>query len=161
MPGYVNYFYKDGVTAANTKTFFTDQKILTVQSVIVKNALLFMYKVHKFPQQLPFSMRATIPKNAPTAGSNYETCTEWLSENCYAKSRNSIYFKGPLLFTELAETYEIWNSCNNTISLKNSIKRTLLEIQGRGDPTEWLSENFKLYNIHGLRQSKRIANSSL
>ena len=43
MPGYVNYFYKDGVTAANTKTFFTEHKILTVQSVIVKNALPTLY----------------------------------------------------------------------------------------------------------------------
>ena len=32
MPGYVNYFYKDGVTPSHTKQSFNDMKILTVHN---------------------------------------------------------------------------------------------------------------------------------
>ena len=83
MPGFVNYFYRDGETAAHTKTTFTKHKILTVQSIIVKNILLFMYKLHNFTLLLPCSIRDTIPENAPTTGSTYETCTDWLAEQNY------------------------------------------------------------------------------
>ena len=93
MPGFVNYFYRDGETAAHTKTTFTKHKILTVQSIIVKNILLFMYKLQKFTHLLPCSIRDTIPENAPTTGSTYETCTDWLAEQNYYKCRNSIFYK--------------------------------------------------------------------
>ena len=81
MPGYVNYFYKDGENPANTKpmAIFREHKILIVQGIIVKNALIFMYKINKFAMQLPVSLRETIPDNAPITGSTYPTCADWLT----------------------------------------------------------------------------------
>ena len=156
MPGYVNFFYRDGVNPASTKSTFAKHKILTVQSIIVKNALIFMYKVHKSALALPPSIRETIPNNAPSTGSSYETCAGWLAEQIFFKQRNSIYFKGPLLYTELSGANEEWNSCLSIPSLKSSIKRKLREIQNQGDPLEWQAENFKLYSVNGLRKSERI-----
>ena len=45
IPGYVRYFYKNGVMPTGTKSFFKKYNILTVQSVIAKNTLLYMIKI--------------------------------------------------------------------------------------------------------------------
>ena len=39
MPGYVNYYYKDGKLPDHTKATFKEYEILTVHGVIIKNAL--------------------------------------------------------------------------------------------------------------------------
>ena len=155
MPGYVNFFYKDGVNPASTKSTFAKHKILTVPGLIVKNALIFMYKVHHFAMEIPSSIRDTIPDNSPIAGSSHETCAEWLSEHNTSKQRNSVYFKGPLLYAEFSATNQEWNSCTSITTLKSAIKRKLREIQSTGDPVEWQANNFKLYDICGLRKSER------
>ena len=157
MPGYINLFYKDGETPANTKQTFADHKILTVHNIIVKNALMFMYKINKFTSQLPISIYNIIPDNAPKTGSTYQTCAEWLNDYNYCKFRNSINYKGPLLFTEFSGANEMWSSCYTLTSIKNQIKSKLSEMQAQGDPLKWQSDNFKLYNINGLRKSDRIA----
>ena len=41
------------------------------------------------------------------------------------------------------------------ITAKNVIKKQLLVIQGSGEPEEWLTQNFPLHNIIGLRKSTR------
>ena len=61
MPGFVNYFYKEGKIPAHTKTSFYSYGILTIFGIIMKNALLFMHKVNHFPSSLPPSIRETIP----------------------------------------------------------------------------------------------------
>ena len=155
MPRYVNFFYKYGVNPASTKSTFAKLKILTVHGLIVKNALIFMYKVHHFAMEIPSSIRDTIPDNSPIAGSSYETCAEWLSEHNTSKQRNSVYFKGPLLYAEFSATNQEWNSCTSITTLKSAIKRKLREIQSTGDPVEWQANNFKLYDICGLRKSER------
>ena len=156
MTGYVNYFYKDGETPANTKPTFTKHKILTIHNIIAKNTLLFMYKINKFMSELPVPVREAIATDAPTAGSTYETCASWLetyNNNIY---RNSIFFKGPLLFAEFSTTCEKCNLCYCTPSLKNRIKSSLHSTQSEGDPSEWQPTNFTIYNIKGLRRSERI-----
>ena len=45
MPGFVKFFYKDGITPAHTKPGFTKFKILSVQGVVVLNALILMHKI--------------------------------------------------------------------------------------------------------------------
>ena len=49
MPGYVNYFYKDGQLPAHTKDSFKEYEILTIHGVIVRNALVLMQN-QKFPK---------------------------------------------------------------------------------------------------------------
>ena len=101
MPGFVNYFYKDGIVPEHTKPFFAKYNILTVQGVIVKNTLIFMQKIHKYPSNLPLSLRETIADDSPTHGSTYETCQEWLTRYNIYKQQKSIFYKGPMLYIQI------------------------------------------------------------
>ena len=49
IPGFVKYFYKDGIIPSHTKPAFKEYNILTVQSMIAKNALMFMRKLSDSP----------------------------------------------------------------------------------------------------------------
>ena len=100
MPGYVEYFYKDGVLPAHTKTGFNQYHVLTVQNVIAKNAFVFMHKINNFPHLLPTSVRETISPNAPLHGSGHETCQEWLANFGTSIYRKSLFYKGPLIYTD-------------------------------------------------------------
>ena len=52
IPGFINYRHRsDG----HTKSYFTKYDILTIQNVIVLNALAFMHKAKHFPHDLPRS----------------------------------------------------------------------------------------------------------
>ena len=152
IPGYIQYRYRDGTPAGHTKPFFNDYKILSVQGVIVFNALLFMHKLRHFPSSLPPSIRETISSNAPVPGSNHETNQDWLSKYNNHIYQNTLFFKGPLLttITEFLELITIPNLLNYNI-YKNDLKKCLINAQSRGD-IEWSSSNFPLYNIPGLRR---------
>ena len=77
MPGFVNYWYKDGKLPERTKASFNTYNILTVHNIVVLNALLFLFKINHFPDLLPKSIRHTIPLNAPRPGYDYEVSREW------------------------------------------------------------------------------------
>ena len=49
IPGFVKYFYKDGIIPSHTKPAFKEYNILNVQSMIAKNALMFMRKLSDSP----------------------------------------------------------------------------------------------------------------
>ena len=93
IPGFINYRYKDGKIPGHTKKYFSEYKILTIQSIIILNTLIFMQKTINYPSLLPMSVLSTIAKGSPTPGSTHESCNQWLSiyENCYY--RNSIFIK--------------------------------------------------------------------
>ena len=156
VPGFINYRYRDGTLPDHTKPFFNKYNILTVQGVIVLNALLFIHKVKHFPRSLPMSLTNTIPHNIPIFGSTHETCEEWLSEYNNHIYRSSIFFKGPLLsiIPNIADL-------TTTVSLlkikcyKNNVKTALLKIQAYGDENDWQANNSVLNNIPGLRKSPR------
>ena len=97
MPGYINYRYNDGELPAHTKQSFKEYNILTIHGIIIKNALLFMHKTMHFPNLLPPSIRETIPSNAPTFGSDHESCNSWLESYGLTSYRSSMFYKGPLL----------------------------------------------------------------
>ena len=89
MPGYVNFFYKDGQLPVHTKPAFKEYNILTVHGIIVKNTLIYMRKIYNFPACLPESVRDIIASDAPTLGSDHETSSSWLSKftnSCYRSS---------------------------------------------------------------------------
>ena len=65
MPGYVTYFYKDGTLPTHTKSAFKEYKIVTIQSIIAKNGIIFMGKVLRFSSEIPLSIRNLIPINSP------------------------------------------------------------------------------------------------
>ena len=159
MPGYINYFYKDGLLPTHTKSSFNKFKVLTVHAVIVKFTLIFLHKVYNLPHLVPSSVRETIASDAPTLNSNHETSSEWL--NIYGTNtyRKSVFFKGPLIYIN-SETIQCLTA-GSTLSInsyKNNVKRGLLKLQSEGDKVEWQPDNFLLYNIRGLRNSQRLNN---
>ena len=158
MPGYVNYYFKDGTAPAHTKAGFTKLNVLSVHGVIVKNALIFMHKIKYFPNMLPISVRDTIASNSPTAESNstHETCEAWLENFGNSYHRKSIFFKGPLLSIDSNISNLVTPTTQFSINAyKSNVKRFLLKQQSGGDVDEWQAENFILYNISGLRKSAR------
>ena len=157
MPGYVNFFYKDGLLPAHTKASFNKFKILTVHGVIARNALIFIHKIRNFPQLVPSSVRETIASDAPTRGSSYETCQEWLDNFGTSVYSKSIFFKGPLIYIEPdTEELETPKSLCFINLFKSSSKKLLLKLQNNGDSDEWQSDNFLLFRIRGLRKSCRL-----
>ena len=157
MPGYVNYFYKEGKLPTHTKSYFNSFKIHTIHSIIIKNALITMHKIKKFPDKIPQSIGATISPNAPVCGSNYETCEEWLNHYGTNVFRTSFFFKGPLIYSDpstlILETPTALLSIN---AYKSNVKRYMLSVQEKGERDEWHPDNFMLHNIQGLRKSDRL-----
>ena len=153
IPGYIQYRYRDGITAGHTKPFFNDFGILTVQGVIVANSLLFMHKQKHFPLALPQSVKQTIAFNAPVPGSSHDTNLDWLSKYNNHVYRNSIFFKGPLLsiIPEFSDLITPPNLLNFDI-YKKDVKKLMLTTQARGNE-EWCASNFPLYDIPGLRKA--------
>ena len=157
MGGYINYKYHDGEMPTHTKSTFFLHQILTIQSIIVKNALLFMHKIQHFPNLLPQSIVETIPENVPKFGSTHETSYDWLKtyELTGHLYRRSIFNKGPLL--SITTENESIQSPAGLLSInlyKNNVKSLMLKLQNLGTEDEWPS--FLLHNIPGLRKSDRL-----
>ena len=69
IPGFINYRYRsDGTLPGHTKSYFAKYDILTIQNVIVLNALVFMHKARHFPLDLPRSVRKTVAEKSPLPG---------------------------------------------------------------------------------------------
>lgn len=154
MPGWVNYFYKEGVCPSHTKSSFTKLNVLTVHNVILKNAMIFMNKVHNYPHLLPTSVLQTISPDSPSPDSNTDYSTDWYSKYNSIPYNNSIFFKAPLLYTNIMSNNILNNYSTNTY--KTSLKAYILGIQSSENEEEWSPVNFKLNNIPGLRKSNRI-----
>ena len=156
MPGYVNYFYKDGKLPAHTREAFCKFEILTIHGIIVKNALTLMHRMKHFPNTVPVSIRNLFPDNMPTHGSNHENSSEWLDTYNNRCFKASIFFKGPLL--ALSDTNKNITSLPSLFSIniyKSNAKRVLLEQQTTLPNSEDSWPAFLLHNIPGLRKSNR------
>ena len=156
MEGFVNFKYRDGIIPSHTKSTFKEMNVLTVQNLIVQNALIFMHKIKYFPTLLPKSIRETIPTNAPTQNSTHESCASWLEIYEYAGPyyRTSIFYKGPLLSINPCIEDILEPACLISMKIyKNTIKKHLISLQSQGDDDEW--PVFLLNSISGLRKSSR------
>ena len=130
MPGYINYKFKDGVIPTHTKTSFFNYSILTVHSIIVKNALLLMHKLNHFPSSLPRSINDTFPSNMPSLGATHETSKLWYEIYGGCPYKNSIYYKGPLLYISPINIDTTTLPSLFSINIyKNSAKNALLKQQ--------------------------------
>ena len=159
MPGYVNFFYKDGVLPSHTKNSFSNFRVLTVHGVIAKFALILMHKIYNFSKSVPLSVRETIAHDAPTIGSSYETSHGWLTNFGTSTYRKSFFYKGPLIYLDPKTTVLITPVTTISINAyKTNVKRVLLNLQSAGESGEWQPDNFLLYNIRGRRQSSRLNN---
>ena len=142
MPGYVRYFYKDGVIPTHTKPAFNDYNILTVHNIIAKNTLLFMTKVTNIKGMLPTSIENLMPANAPNFNFKFReilmspnkvpTCQNWLENYNSITYRKSIFFKGPLLYKDFFEEFQkeglgiILFNRENLVSCKKAIIKFLV-----------------------------------
>ena len=161
MPGFTPTFYKAGVLPTHTKQFFNENKILTIHNIIIKNTVIFMDKIRCCPWLLPPSVCELIAVDAPLLGSTHESCSEWLVRYGSPGYRGSLFFKGPLVASDARYCENLTRADTASPSAyKNSIKRTLLQMQSLGETDEWEACNFPLYSITGLRRSSRIHNDA-
>ena len=160
-PGFMQYFYEDGVLPTHTKSSFKDLKILTVFNLISVNATVFMHRARQFPESLPTSVRSIIDSSAPSDGDEDAYSQSWSSKygsNIFGKS---LCFKGPLLYLPKNRPY-IANDTSITsyITYRNKLKTVTLAQQGSGETEEWEPKNNALSQVKGLRSSKRINNTT-
>ncbi len=158
MPGFINYFYKDGNTPTHTKPFFKENNILTVHNIIVKHIVNFLNTLYHNPEHLPNSIIELIPDNAPDLTRSIEQSMSWYNEYNSVPYKNTVFFKGPLLYVELAQNsgYSTDFNVRGKLSFKKRSKSLILSIQHSGNEQEWENENFKLYCLPGIRRSERI-----
>ena len=160
MSGYVNYKYRDGNPPAHTKIAFENHNVLTVHSIIVKNALILLHKVKHMPNLLPKSIKELFPNNIPLLISTYDDCADWLSTYNNSTFRSSIFYKGPMLsITKENTAITIPSSIFSLNVFKNSAKRELIKFQSSGNDENW--PTFLLYNVPGLRRSSREGRSTI
>lgn len=160
MPGFTRSYYKDGKLPTHTKNFFTENKLLTVHNIILKNIVLFFHRLLQSPSTLPLAIVQLIPPDAPNPMDTIEPDynSSWYTTYSSQPFDKTIFFKGPILFNDIVhECPEILMPHSNKQSLIKSIKKHILNFQKLGDDSEWASVNFKLIGLTGLRRSKRIA----
>ena len=152
IPGYVNYFFKDGKLPDHTKSAFNEYKILTIHNIIALNTLLIIEKMRSFTSSLPPSIVLTIPTNSPTPNFKFEDCEDWFQKYNTFLYSSSLFFKGPLLYC----TSGIIENLQQDAFIfpkrfKSKIRCIILEKQKEGDEDEWQFENSVLYHVKGLR----------
>ena len=155
MPGFVRYYYKDGELPTGTKASFKNYGILTVHGIIAKAIILFMYKYH-YSDNLPQSVRDTVDKNAPkfTVDEANVLIDQWYSSLNNVLYRNSLFFKGPLLFSDPKLTALV-TPLITAQSIKHRAKKLFLEFEHLGNPDDWNDSYFLIHNIQAIRKSKR------
>lgn len=97
MPGYVNYYFKDGRLPTGTKEYFNQSGILTIHGIIANQALQFMQKAKFFPSLLPISIKCMIHGhflNMSGIDQSDEGFQKWAEEFNTQIYRNSLFFKG-------------------------------------------------------------------
>ena len=154
IPGFINYYFRDGVLPGHTKPAFNEYKILTVHNIIALNAFLFVEKTRTFPSLLPPSVVSTIHTSSPVPGSTHEDCENWLQVYNTLTYRNSLFFKGPMLYCtsgiiENLNTDKIYSMK----SFKTKVRNVILSCQNEGVSNEWQPDNFVLGKFKGLRSS--------
>ena len=153
IPGYVNYYYKDGKLPTHTKATFHKHKILTIHGIIVKNLLVFVQKLKFQTDSLPISVRNTIHPDAPiTLDPVTDDNLTWYNNHNDNWYRKSLFFKAPLLYRSHPSITENTDGVPNGL-LKSAIKRRLLAVQYSDDTDDW--PVFPLYVCNGLRKSER------
>ena len=160
MPGYVNYFYKNGRLPAHTKNSFKEFGILTIHGIIAFNAMILMHRLKYFPDTVPKSIKNLFPNDTPSYGYSNDDYAGWLDIYGTPTFRPSVFFKGPLL--AISDTNkEILTNLSSLFSLKiykTGVKQKLIEQQSCGDDESW--PPFLIHNIKGLRNSNRLKKST-
>ena len=156
MPGYVNYYYKDGKLPTHTKNAFTSYNILTVHNVILKNMLIFINRILNFSTTLPYFIKQTISPNLPIPGTQSQNYSDWYTTYNSIPYKMTVFFKAPLLYYHIMSDNTELYSPSLQSTYKRNIKSYLLKVQKLGHEDEWQGINFMLTSVRGLRQSDRL-----
>ena len=118
-----------------------------------------MRKYHSFPSLLPRSVRDTISEIAPLRGvrDTNDNIKIWLNQYNNYIYRNSLFFKGPLLYFNPITSNNILTpaACYSVRSFKSQCRRTLLANQASGAEDDWNESKFMLFNIKGIKTAYR------
>ena len=165
MPGHVQYFFdpETNTLPSGTKKAFSYLNVLTIHNIIAKNAVIFMFKLYYHKSSLPESIVELFPSDTPLpSGMNHELNSDWLNNYGTVSYRNSIFYKGPLLFNSIFKLDLIPPSCYHSIKIfKNHATDVLYTAQSTGNLDTWEAGNNALQNIKGLRASQRSRNNSI
>jgi hypothetical protein len=101
MPGYVNYYYKDGQLPTHTKPCFTSLRVLTVHNVILKNMLIYINNFFYFPGSLPLNVKLCIADDIPVPNMPPENYMPWYMVYNSIPYNKSVFFKAPILYYHL------------------------------------------------------------
>ena len=161
MPGYVNYYFKDGNLPTGTKTSFKEYNILTVHGIIAKTAIMFMHKNICRPNVIPASVRDTIDKDAPkyNLDESNEAIKDWYKNHNTSVFRNSLFFVGPMLFSD-PKLSEVVAPRPQQICFKTRAQKIIFEFEHLGEPENWEGSKFIIHELQGIRKSKRIGAST-
>ena len=85
--------------------------------------------------------------------STHDDCEIWLKTYNTPTYRNSLFFKGPLLYS-VVENSDIKRTTTPNIFKK----KVILDCQGEGETIEWEVDNFALYKCKGLRAGSNKRN---
>jgi hypothetical protein len=111
IPDIINYRYRDTEIPGHTKTSFKEYGILTVQGIIAKNALTLLYRINQHGDLLPQSVEDLVPDNVPSGEDNNVTSSDWLLKYDSTAYKNSIFYKGPLLYISKFHTDHVHINC--------------------------------------------------
>ena len=165
MPGHVRYFFdpETNTLPSGTKKAFSYLNVLTIHNMIAKNAVTFMFKLYYHKSSLPDSIVELFPSDTPQpSGMNHEINSDWLKNYGTVSYRNSIFYKGPLLFNSIFKLDLIPPSCYHSIKIfKNHATDVLHTAQSTGNLDTWEAGNNALQNIKGLRTSQRSRNNCI
>ena len=130
MPGFVNYYFKEGALPQHTKPFFNEHEILAVHGLIVYNSIILMHKVKNMPQLVPKNISQAFPADIPTKLSDHTSACSWLQLYGKKHFQNSIFYKGPLLsvFADKADVTTLPTLFSVNL-FKTSAKKMLLNLQ--------------------------------
>ena len=85
------------IISQHTKLAFREHEVLTVQGVIVQNALILLHQVRNMSSLLPKSISQLFPPITPKLGTTHEQNLDWASIYSQTNLMSGIFYKGPML----------------------------------------------------------------
>ena len=92
IPGFVNYYYKDGLLPTHTKSAFNEYNVLTVYNIILKNMLIYVHKILHMSSSVPLYVQQTLAPNIPIPGNPPDNHYDWYNQyNSIPLNRTSFF----------------------------------------------------------------------
>ena len=159
MPGYVNYYFKDGQLPTSTKNSFNQSGVLSIHGIIANQAIQFIHKAKNFPSLIPISVKSTIKENIlnmPILDQSDPIFLSWVEEFNTHIYRNSLFFKGPLLYFDptTVRNYATPAAHISFNVFRSQTKKFLLRQQAEGSKNDWKTNDFAIFSIRCFKTAR-------